>query len=350
MVSTLQFVIGTLKHLVFPLSDMETRRACLRKILYICKKNAMKKIDIDKSLLVDFCEDHSVSTKDFALKMGVSVGLISKKLREHKLIKKQSNYLSKEKKDEIIKLYKSGLSIRDIHKKGIASASAIGKIITPYSRDKSKSQLIKDTGKVNHYYFENLNKESAYILGLLFTDGSIRKDGYSVSLYSNDRYLCELLKEKTDSKHSIQIRKSRKNKDGSISKQGYVISLSSKKLVLSLEKWGLYANKTFSMSFPNISRELLPHFIRGLIDGDGSIGHYKDFAISFICASKTFIESFREIVKNETGFSGSMYTNKSGIITLKYSTNQAKKICEYIYNDSEGIRLERKYEKFKNYV
>ena len=104
------------------------------------------------------------------------------------------------------------------------------------------------------------------------------------------------------------------------------------------------------MSFPNIPKELLPHFIRGLIDGDGSIGHYKDFAISFICASKAFIESLREIVKNETGFSGSMYTNKNGIMTLKYSTNQAKKICEYIYNDSEGIRLERKYEKFKNYV
>lgn len=310
----------------------------------------MKKIDIDKSLLVDFCEDHSVSTKDFALKMGVSVGLISKKLREHKLIKKQSNYLSKDKKDEIIRLYKSGLSIRDIHKNGIASASTICKIINPYSRDNSKSQLIKDTGKVNHYYFENLNKESAYILGLLFTDGSIREDGYSVSLYSNDRYLCELLKEKTDSKHSIQIRKSRKNKDGSISKQGYVISLSSKKLVLSLEKWGLYANKTFTMSFPNIPKEFLPHFIRGLIDGDGSIGHYKDFTISFICASKTFIESLREIVKNETDFSGSIYTNKNGIMTLKYSTNQAKKICEYIYNDSEGIRLERKYEKFKNCV
>lgn len=43
-------------------------------------------------------------------------------------------------------------------------------------------------------------------------------------------------------------------------------------MVADLEKWGCIENKTFKLKFPEfLSEELVPHFIRGYFDGDGSV-------------------------------------------------------------------------------
>jgi intein-encoded DNA endonuclease-like protein len=47
-------------------------------------------------------------------------------------------------------------------------------------------------------------------------------------------------------------------------------------MVADLEKWGCVENKTFKLNFPDfISEELIPHFIRGYFDGDGSVFLHK---------------------------------------------------------------------------
>ena len=346
--STSHLLLVHLNTLFFLSPIWKQEEQVLKKILYICGMS--KKIEIQKKDFVDYCKNDKIKAFDFAKEKGISLTTLNNRLREYGLKKRQTNYLPKDVSKKIEQMYKSGLSIRDIYSTGIASQSTIGKIIKNIARDRSSGQLIKDTKKVDHYYFDKLSPNSAYLLGILFTDGSVRNDGYCVSLYSIDRYLCELLKKETKSKHSIQERSERINKDGSRSKKAYVISLSSKKLVISLNKLGLYANKTFDMNFPNLPNKLVPHFIRGLIDGDGCIHFNKGVVLSFVCASKSFMDSFRTIIKKEFGFEGSIYTNRNGVQTIRYHSNQALKILDCIYKDSENARLERKYLKFKKYA
>ena len=52
--------------------------------------------------------------------------------------------------------------------------------------------------------------------------------------------------------------------------------LSSKHMCESLEKYGLTQNKTFTITFPNfLNEKLIPHFIRGYFDGDGTTSVFK---------------------------------------------------------------------------
>lgn len=51
----------------------------------------------------------------------------------------------------------------------------------------------------------------------------------------------------------------------------YKLALISDKLVSDIEKLGVVERKTFLIQFPEMDESLVPHFIRGYFDGDGSI-------------------------------------------------------------------------------
>ena len=63
----------------------------------------------------------------------------------------------------------------------------------------------------------------------------------------------------------------------------YKLALNSDKLVSDIEKLGVVERKTLTLTFPNLREDLIPHFIRGYFDGDGSVflhkGSRKEYSI-----------------------------------------------------------------------
>ena len=55
------------------------------------------------------------------------------------------------------------------------------------------------------------------------------------------------------------------------SKLFYRIDLKSKQMFEDLQRLGVEPNKSLTCTFPNINKDLMPHFIRGLFDGDGCV-------------------------------------------------------------------------------
>ena len=123
------------------------------------------------------------------------------------------------------------------------------------------------------------------------------------------------------------------------------------KLVKDLEQYGIYNNKTFSFnSIPNLNAKLIPHFLRGYFDGDGSISTNginrngsKKWALNLI-ATEEFIEEWQEyflklgITKVSIQHKGDMRVwNKCGV-------NQIAKILNHLYSNS-NIYLDRKFER-----
>ena len=51
----------------------------------------------------------------------------------------------------------------------------------------------------------------------------------------------------------------------------YKLALISDKLVSDIEKLGVVERKTLTLTFPDLREDLIPHFIRGYFDGDGSV-------------------------------------------------------------------------------
>lgn len=212
----------------------------------------------------------------------------------------------------------------------------------------------KNKYTVNENFFEEINSEKkAYILGLLAADGYIgegRANTVSISLIDKD--ILEQIKVIIE--YSDEIKETKKGGFEN-SKHGYILNINSAKMRKDLNKLGLYANKSLTFSrIPNIPNDLKRHFLRGYIDGDGSISPserkyiinnkeyiYPRLHLQIIATEeliKDFIDTFK--IKN---FS----ISQSKTLELKYLHINSKKelinMYEILYKDST-ISLNRKRE------
>ena len=114
-------------------------------------------------------------------------------------------------------------------------------------------------------YFENIDSEDkAYWLGFVWADGYLGKDALEIELHIKDRdHLVEFQEDLCDN-HKIYERVRPTT-------HACRLILGSQKLVKDLIKLG-YKEKLIPN---NLSVDLERHFIRGLFDGDGSVGFYK---------------------------------------------------------------------------
>jgi intein-encoded DNA endonuclease-like protein len=164
----------------------------------------------------------------------------------------------------------------------------------------------RETDAIRYVYntsvFTNEDDISYYLLGLYMTDGNIylpRRKGNQnsgdCSIHLIDRELVERIRDIVCPNKPVIIRK-RKEK----TKSQFRFRMSNKTIVNWFLKKGCVPNKTNILKFPDVPQTYLFDFIRGLIDGDGSIGFYNGnrAMIRFDTASLGLITSLRDILNN----------------------------------------------------
>ena len=116
--------------------------------------------------------------------------------------------------------------------------------------------------------------------------------------------------------------------------------------------------KTFTITFSNfLNEELIPHFIRGYFDGDGTTSVFKrkdngkvDCCISlmssiqFCQGAKNFLET-KNISMHINHQSG---TNEQNAVLRSHSKKEILKFKELVYKNA-GLYMQRKYDKFIEY-
>lgn len=205
--------------------------------------------------------------------------------------------------------------------------------------------------KIDLDFFKEINtKEKAYALGLIYSDGSIDNTGYGFSFVSKDYDQISLFKSLLKSEHKICEVKSY-DKRTRKTYSSYHIHICSKKITKDLINLGLHNSKSFSCNFPKIDNKFIWHFIRGLFDGDGciSVMNKKDGSLSFsLIVSGELKNKIKDIFNDiELNYTKDkiMYENMLGFISsIKYTSyKDVKKIYDFMYEDSEELRLNRKY-------
>ena len=209
----------------------------------------------------------------------------------------------------------------------------------------------------NEKYFDIIDTEiKAYFLGLIYADGYIttsKKDYYTfgIALKESDRHILELLKEELKWPRDLYYSKNTKS---------YKLVLSTKPIVMALLKLGVKFNKSYKeLSIPKIDKKLLPCFIKGVFDGDGSYGVYIsnkrksiNVVINLTCSSEIFIDELQKYLFSLNIESTKTIVNRniknSNHINLYIlhinKTISQKMFIEKIYN-SFDIGLYRKKEK-----
>lgn len=198
-------------------------------------------------------------------------------------------------------------------------------------------------------YFETINTEcKAYFLGLIITDGCIhstkgRQPLVSLTLQKSDAYLLEKLKEELNSNKRV-------TGDG---RGCCSLSILSSKMVTDLKQYGIAPDRSLSVAFPkNIPKQFYRHFIRGVLDGDGSVSYYSRAAhgrkshtkaVRFCKGNKQFLEDLVEFLfANAEVEKVNLYREKDNLWSIAYRKNSSMlKLIDYMYDDAH-VYMERK--------
>lgn len=247
-------------------------------------------------------------------------------------------------KDEMILLYNSGILCDKIGKKFGFTGSGIFRNLNKWGVDTSVNQHKYDV-KEDFLRSGVDTQEKAYFLGLMFADGSVDIKGkMRISLQEGDRDILDKLKDVlgyTGELHHIDKGEGRYKQK--------CLCINRKALTDDIIRLGCPPNKAFKLKFPTketVPDELIWHFIRGYVDGDGSIT--KNYANVTGCYD--FVYGLSSLL-DDLGIVHQIYqrykerpAKKSSHSLFVGQRRHRLKFCQLLYKDST-IHLNRKYQK-----
>lgn len=297
----------------------------------------------DEKLQIVNLYKEGIGVQQIADMFGVTKVRISQIAREYGL-KRQDKVLMYS-KDEVMSMYDmylNGSNVEEISVSYGCNRVSIYNLFKKYdldlAEDRHRIYSVDDT------YFDNIDTPNkAYILGFLWADGhnNTQKGIVEMRLQERDKHiLYDISQEMKNERPLYYVAEKRPNHQGT-----YRIYITSRQISDALLQYGMPSNKTYILEWPiNLSDDLIPHFLRGFTDGDGSVG------ISFVewVGTKMMMKKIQEILFAKLGVPCTIYDTKNDIIkTIKISRKQyVRRILDWIYRDAD-LKLDRKFLKYQ---
>lgn len=309
-------------------------------------------------LVEDFQNGYSITK--LTQKYNAKYRDINNYLIDAKVKKVRHTKIANSKIEKCINMIESGNPLSEISEKLKIDTETIRSIcsendlkLSPwkYKRSKKNENFVDD-------YFKNIDtEEKAYFLGLIYSDGNVREHNgghfLNLELLREDRYILEKLANELKCGNKIQDR-DRITPFGE-SRTSSFTSCSSEKMFDNLQTFNIVPDKSHeASSFKNVEKlipeNLIRHFLRGLIDGDGTISKRFSTTQNSIAIYQNTIEFCNDFDKllrismnDDSLFENIIVNKKNGVYNLRYRRiKDVIKICNHLYNDA-SVYLERKY-------
>ena len=184
-----------------------------------------------------------------------------------------------------------------------------------------------------HLHIED--KDLWYLVGLIATDGNLSSDRRHIDITSKHQDFLETIKNTLGLKNKVGTKHR-----GEGTGEYYRIQIANKNLYEFLLSIGLTPNKSLSLGELKIPLEWVSDFVRGVIDGDGSIRKWahssngrEQWSLRIYSASSVFIRWLSQIIEASFFAKGRIHGNGKGTFVLKYGKLAAKRILESCYYD-----------------
>lgn len=241
--------------------------------------------------------------------------------------------------NDVIDKYKNGTSTTIIANEYNVDRHTICNILKKHKIE--RNNIYHNKGLDENYWEIIDSYDKAYFLGFFITDGNVYGNDVRLQLKNESQYILETLKNKTKSENNVRQ-----------DKRGFsTFSVKRKKWVDDLAKYGVIPNKTSTVYFPDMLQvNLLSHFVRGLIDGDGWIS-FKGEQIGF-CGNETLVTQLRDfLVKTLNVYNSKILKTGNNLYQVCWcSKKDIKNIGEYIYKDKGDCFLKIKFDNFNELV
>lgn len=201
--------------------------------------------------------------------------------------------------------------------------------------------------------------ELAYIVGLLATDGNLSSDGRHIIMRSSDYDLIETFKRCLDLKNKISIT----HNDGYAKKPSFRIQFGNVQFYNWLLSIGLTPAKTYTIGALKIPYDYFRDFLRGHLDGDGTIFTYRDtyntykgkryvntrLYTKFISVSENHIRWLHSMIQKNSPVRGVIDQRKpaEGRVSMwgvRFSKYESLKLFHWLYYKEGLPALQRKRE------
>ena len=210
--------------------------------------------------------------------------------------------------------------------------------------------------QVSAYISCEWSPQLAYAVGLITTDGNLSSDGRHMSVVSKDHDLLETLRDCLHLENSITPHA------GGVGQGAYRIQWGDRHFYDWLLSIGLMPAKSLQLGPMAVPDEHLADFMRGCIDGDGSIMTYTDryntykgkqyvnerLFVSLVSASHLFLEWLQSSITRLIDVSGALFvhtgptSNHATVWVLKYAKHESMSLLKWMYYAPDIPCLTRK--------
>ncbi len=189
----------------------------------------------------------------------------------------------------------------------------------------------------------------AYAVGLITTDGCLSNDGRHIDFTSKDEELVLKFKGCLRVSNKIGI-KYRGKDDYSRETKYFRVQLGDMNFYEFLLSIGLSQRKSKNLGSLKIPDKFFSDFLRGCIDGDGSIGFFNhpeskhpQLRIRLFSASRGFLEWMKLEIQRNFGINGGwINNNNSSIPSLCFAKSDSVKLFPILYRGKDCVYLSRK--------
>ena len=186
-----------------------------------------------------------------------------------------------------------------------------------------------------------------YLVGLITADGSLSKDGRHIDITLGDRQMLVEIIKRCGFRNKVSLKR---GGTGTTTHRVQISNVGFYKFLISV---GLTPNKSLSLEKLAVPREYFREFLRGVIDGDGSIRRWihpsnrnEQWSLRIYSGAKDFIEWLRTEIEDSIGAKGRVHLNSgkgnpSRVYVLKFGKMAAREILQRCYQKN-SFSLERK--------
>ncbi len=203
----------------------------------------------------------------------------------------------------------------------------------------------------NNCYFDEIDTEDkAYFLGLLFSDGYVdARHRVGIALKDSDVEIIKKMLVYMESDYKISFY-SNKGYAGKYKPTRYCrVLIASEQMYNALVGHGVVPHKSLILKPPVLRSDLVRHFIRGFMDGDGSIWDYNTTPTVGFTSTKEMLEFIGNFfLKNGIIKRFSVYPEHHSDVTFNLKIGgriQCLNVLNLLY-DEATVYLERKYKRY----
>lgn len=262
-----------------------------------------------------------------------------------------------ERNKKIVDLYIDGNSCYKIAELVGLSPATVHKILKDNDVKTRSNKVNSRKYKLNENFFSAIdNERKAYWLGMMYADGYVilNKNGKNrygqkyvcLSLEISDKeHVCKFVND-INSNYDVKEYKAETN----FSKYTYArVQITSSVMFDSLVEKGVTERKSNVLTFPDyniVPKHLMRHFIRGYVDGDGSLiidsGNRLTLSVQ---GTEQFLTGLMQHLKINRKLEYRYVEDARGCYIRFGKTSHLEKVIDYLYKGC-NVCLERKYNKY----